>query len=74
MTAAHVHILEQQGLTGRVDRTPAGVRLTVTTSDTTGGRRVAELRGLGFIGIMALGDHHAVHHLALARGDAPPGH
>jgi hypothetical protein len=26
------------------------------------------IRGLGFAGIMVEGDHHAEHHLAMARG------
>jgi hypothetical protein len=47
------------------------MRWTVTTNDAT---RVAELRGLGFIGIMTLGDHHTTHHLQLARGETPAGH
>jgi hypothetical protein len=32
---------------------------------------VARLRALGYIGIMALGDHHQVHHWAMASGSDP---
>ena len=30
---------------------------------------VARIRALGFFGLMATGDHHRAHHLALARGE-----
>ena len=39
--------------------------LTVVTDDPAGVDRV---RGLGFYGVMALGDHHRRHHLAIAQG------
>ena len=32
---------------------------------------VAEVRGLGYIGIMAYGDHHQAHHWAIASGEKP---
>lgn len=32
---------------------------------------IARLRGLGFIGVMTQGMHHAQHHLMLARGESP---
>ncbi len=35
---------------------------------------VARIRGLGYIGIMALGDHHAPHHWMIATGDSPHVH
>ncbi|SNS06748.1 hypothetical protein [Antarctobacter heliothermus] len=31
----------------------------------------AQVRGLGFFGLMATGNHHPAHHLAIARGAAP---
>lgn len=34
----------------------------------TSSRAVARIRGLGFIGVVALGDHHAPHHLGIANG------
>ena len=34
----------------------------------------ARIRGLGYIGIMALGDHHAPHHLMIATGGSPHAH
>lgn len=49
-----------------------GARLTITAKQTGDARTVAKIRGLGFAGLMTVGDHHAAHHLALARGDADP--
>lgn len=34
----------------------------------TRSRAVARIRGLGFSGVVALGDHHAPHHLGIANG------
>ncbi|GMV10599.1 MAG: hypothetical protein AMXMBFR55_23330 [Gemmatimonadota bacterium] len=65
MITAHAPMLAAEGLAGVADTIPGGMRWTVTTRDPA---RVAELRGLGFIGIMTLGEHHTVHHLQLARG------
>lgn len=71
MVSAHSHILMTEGLRGTAEEIPAGIRWTVTTTDPN---RLAELRALGFIGIMTLGDHHTTHHLQLARGDEVAGH
>jgi hypothetical protein len=43
-----------------------GVVLTVTARDL---KEVRHIRGLGFIGLMASGAHHQMHHLAMARGE-----
>ena len=43
---------------------PNGVDMTVTS---TSAAEAAKIRALGFYGLMALGDHHARHHLMLAR-------
>jgi hypothetical protein len=48
---------------------PGGVRLTMVARNATDAGQVARLRGLGTIGFLVDGDHHTVHHLALARGD-----
>jgi hypothetical protein len=42
-----------------------GARLTVTSADT---RQEAQIRGLGFFGLMATGAHHQTHHWAMATG------
>ena len=47
-----------------------GARLTVTAMNPADARAVSRIRGLGFAGLMTEGDHHAAHHIALARGDA----
>ncbi len=45
-----------------------GARVTVTGSDEAAGEMI---RGLGFHGILADGDHHRAHHVALAAGSDP---
>jgi hypothetical protein len=47
-----------------------GVQFTVTARDAKNVQLVAMIRGLGFAGLLTEGDHHARHHMALARGDA----
>jgi hypothetical protein len=42
-----------------------GARLTVTSTDP---RQQAQIRGLGFFGLMATGAHHQTHHWAMATG------
>jgi hypothetical protein len=49
-----------------------GMRLRVTARDAGNDRAVAQIRGLGFAGLLTEGDHHARHHLMLARGEAHP--
>jgi hypothetical protein len=48
---------------------PGGVRWVVTAADPGDTRTTARIRGLGFGGLLTLGDHHTPHHLALARGE-----
>ncbi len=45
-----------------------GMRLVVTAAEPGDAALVARIRGLGFIGMMTEGEHHAEHHLMLARG------
>jgi len=75
MTGAHVTMVRNSG-GPRVVRTALadGVRLIVTVGDPSDTAAVAKLRALGFIGLMATGDHHAAHHMALARGDVMADH
>lgn len=69
MVGAHAEPLNEHTEYRAVVRDiPGGVRLTVTAKDTTSAATVAMIRGLGFAGIMVEGDHHAAHHLAMARG------
>ncbi len=55
----------QNGWQARTDARPDGVTLIVTSSDP---KQVAIIRGLGFIGVMASGTHHQMHHLMMAKG------
>jgi len=42
--------------------------MTVTTKNPSDSALVARIRGLGFFGMLAEGEHHSMHHMALARG------
>ena len=71
MLHAHARELEAMGAyRATVEDIPSGARLTVTASNPRDGATVAKIRGLGFMGLLTLGDHHAQHHMALARGAA----
>ena len=61
-----MHLNGMHGWRIAATRQPHGVLLTVTTSDP---HEVAEIRGLGFAGILASGDFHPMHHLEIARGE-----
>jgi hypothetical protein len=74
MVVPHAVELNQMAYAARTETIPGGVRLTVTTKTPDDPRSVARLRGLGFIGLLTEGAHHGPHHLAMARGDAMPGH
>lgn len=75
MTGAHVAMVEMMG-GPRIVRSelPDGVKLVVTTRTPNDAGGTARIRGLGFIGLMASGDHHTMHHLMLARGEAMADH
>jgi len=71
MLSSHAVALEDEGLYHTTaERVANGMRLTVTANDPSDAKAVAMIRGLGFAGILTEGDHHARHHLAIARGDA----
>jgi hypothetical protein len=75
MVVPHASELDQTPrLAAKVEPVAGGVRLTVTARDAADERAVARVRGLGFIGLLTLGAHHQPHHLAIARGEAMPGH
>ena len=73
-TASHARQLAAHRLRATSTPIAGGARFTVVAADASDARLVAKVRGLGFIGLMALGDHHAAHHLAIARGGAVAGH
>ena len=59
--------LDMPEVNWRTEEIDGGVRWTVT-SKSDDPRTIARLRGLGAIGLLTLGDHHAAHHLMIARG------
>ncbi len=69
MVSAHAPMLESLGgWRASVSEIPGGIRLTVVASNANDSVTVQKIRGLGFIGLMTQGAHHAQHHLAIARG------
>lgn len=75
MVTAHAPMLEDAG-PWRATVTPAamGVRFTVVARDMADASTTARIRGLGFIGLMTQGAHHAEHHLMIARGMGDAAH
>lgn len=57
-----------------VTEVEGGARVRIVVAPGADPREVQKLRALGFIGFMALGDHHGPHHLMIARGVAPHAH
>jgi hypothetical protein len=75
MVVPHAAELDRMpSYTAKTELIPGGVRLTVTARTADDAKTVARLRGLGFIGLLAEGGHHGPHHLAMAKGEALPGH
>jgi hypothetical protein len=74
MVNAHAAMMRSMGEMGdselAVDDRGDALVLTWTTSDPD---QVAKLRGLGFFGFLAQGDHHRHHHLMIATGRNPHG-
>jgi hypothetical protein len=58
----------------KAEPTLDGVRLIMVARDPADAKTVARIRGLGFAGLLVQGGHHGPHHLAMAKGDTPPGH
>jgi hypothetical protein len=71
MAVSHTAMLDQSAnYHATASEIQGGARITVTAKDATDAGLVARIRGLGFAGIITEGEHHARHHLALARGEA----
>jgi hypothetical protein len=71
MVTSHAGMLDQDPqYHATVEPIATGVRFIVTARDAGNAKLVAMIRGEGFAGLLTEGDHHARHHLALARGDA----
>ena len=70
MLGEHVMMLDaMDDYAASATEIPGGMRLTVRAKRGDD-RTTAKIRGLGFIGLLTVGAHHAEHHLALARGEA----
>lgn len=67
MTTAHGMMTDAEGLSWTTEELPDGALVTVQAADESG---AAMIRGLGLFGLLTLGDHHAVHHRMMARGQA----
>jgi hypothetical protein len=69
MTTAHApKLMAETGWRVSVRKTPNGAEMTVTSTDA---RDAAQISALGFFGVMTVGAHHQMHHLAIARGANP---
>ena len=75
MVIPHAAELDRMpSFTARTEPIGGGVRLTVTAKAPSDDKAVARVRGLGFIGLLTAGAHHAPHHLAMAKGEAVGAH
>lgn len=67
--AAHPAVMKQEtGWDMQVRKVNGGYTARVTSSNAAD---VAKIRGLGYIGIVALGRHHQLHHWQMAKGINP---
>ena len=66
MVPAHSHELSAMGWNATTEHLPNGVKLVVISDDPA---QVTKLKALGFMGIMAQGLHHQMHHLMMAKGE-----
>jgi hypothetical protein len=70
MVSAHAREIDgQKNWHSRTESLPDGVVLIGTTDDP---KQVPVIRGLGFIGVLASGTHHQMHHLMIATGGFHP--
>lgn len=68
MAKEHGSMMRGGGLTWVTEEITEGVKVTVTSTTPSDAKSVARIRGLGFIGLMTVGEHHTMHHLGVARG------
>ena len=64
--AAMIDANHPNGWSAKTEALANGVIFTVTAQDP---QQVQIIRGLGFIGVMASGNYHQMHHLAMAKGE-----
>ncbi|HEY4217175.1 MAG TPA: hypothetical protein VGM67_08555 [Gemmatimonadaceae bacterium] len=69
MLPMHAMMLDDAGLYHvSIQSHSGGFRMLLTTKNAADSALVARIRGLGFFGMLAEGEHHAMHHMMLARG------
>jgi hypothetical protein len=68
MVPAHGPVLAAE--TGWTSELEVGTESLLWSVSDPVGDSVAEIQALGFFGLMATGDHHRAHHIAIARGAA----
>ncbi|MFM2140165.1 MAG: hypothetical protein RLZZ25_430 [Gemmatimonadota bacterium] len=68
MAKEHGSMMRGGGLTWVTQEIAEGVTVTVTSTTPGDAKSVARIHGLGFIGLMTVGEHHTRHHLGVARG------
>jgi hypothetical protein len=72
MVPAHAaELAKVKGWQAEATKRDDGARLIVTSTDP---RQEAQIRSLGFFGLMATGAHHQTHHWAVATGQPMHGH
>lgn len=70
MVTMHAMALSMDGAyIAKSSEIPGGVRMVVTAKDPSDSKAVAQIRGLGFAGLLTEGDHHAMHHMMVAKGE-----
>lgn len=70
--AAHPAMLQQEtGWSMKAEKKGKVFRITATSSNP---KDAAQIRGLGYVGLMAMGSHHQAHHWAMANGINPHSH
>ena len=70
MVPAHAGVLASDlDMNAEASVTDDGAVLKITAEN---GEALKQLRAIGFFGVMALGAHHQVHHLNMARGEGHP--
>ena len=67
--SAHPMMLKMEtGWTMQSSKRDGQYQLIVTTTKPT---EVDKIRGLGYIGLLAIGNHHQIHHWSMAKGQNP---
>ncbi|MEA3245810.1 MAG: hypothetical protein U9Q74_06610 [Gemmatimonadota bacterium] len=70
MGGMHAMALTEEGqYVAKSSEIPGGIRLVVTAKDPRDAKAVTMVRALGFSGTFTEGDHHAMHHMMIARGE-----